>query len=276
MPDETIVESAVPRRRSFRPRRPASGANAVESGGATDGNPTPDGLGLPLSARASATDGGVEEIDRLASDPGLTAGDPDGLAAVPTVDDGLGTPPPLERPRDAGSAVQGQAPWRDGGRGVSRRRGRGGPAPALDGRPPLQRGGQAMGPRPAPARGPNSVSAVPARPTRVPPAPYASSLGRMPTPGDASSGFRSIGRSPEEIARLAQEARREARLNRGRMFRAAAVGQSEPYRALGRGTGAAPTSGVTGNGLGRSGNGPSRPQSRPGVSRTGRPQIGRP
>ena len=84
------------------------------------------------------------------------------------------------------------------------------------------------------------------------------------------------GLSPEEIARLAQEARREARLNRGRMFRAAAVGQSEPYRALGRGTGAAPTSGVTGNGLGRSGNGPSRPQSRPGVSRTGRPQIGRP
>jgi hypothetical protein len=271
VPDELIVEPAAPRRRSYRPRRPVYDEPSVDGEAVTGGNSTSDGLKLPASSSAPTTDGGVEEADGLAVIRTLTAGDPAEVGSVPTELDGAHTPPALDRPRDADSAVQVQAPWRDGGRGASRRRGRGGPVPAFDGRSPVRRDGQPMGVVPAPPRGPNSVSAVPARPMRGVPTPYASSLGRMSTPGDASSGFRSIGRSPEDVARLAQEARREARLNRGRMFRAAAVGQAEPYRALGRGTSTPPTSGVTGNGLGRSGNGPSRPQSRPGASRTGRP-----
>ena len=271
--DEPIVEASPARRRPSRPRRRVASVDEasipVESvGGALhDADERTTETAEPLDARASETpppepvtggDGSAAELGRV------EAGD---LAGFLVGSGDIGTP--------AEASALDLGDRHEFGRGAPRRRGRSGPRPAFDGPPPGRRDGPPMSARPAPPRGPNSISAPAPRPTRGVSAPYGSSLGRMPTPGDTSAGFRSIGRSPEDIARLAQEARREARLNRGRMFRAAAVGQSEPYRALGRGPSPPPSSGGNGNVGDRFAPGGSRPPSRPGAPRSGRPPTGR-
>ena len=260
------MSSARPRPTRSR-RRVASvegGSVPVESvEGAPQGRiDLPSEATPPLNAHASSD---VLEIQGSAAHPEHVAS---GDAPSASADSGHSATPADAPEPDLGER-------REYGRGPAWRRGRGAPRPAFDGPPPGRRDGRPMAPRPAPPRGPNSVSAPATRPVRGVPAPYSSSLGRMPAPGESSAGFRSIGRSPEEIARLAQEARREARLNRGRMFRAAAVGQSEPYRALGRGPSTPPSSGANGNVRDRFGSGGARPPSRPGGPMSGRPPTGR-
>ena len=269
MSDESVVDPATPRRRQYRARRTADSvigdsvppnAAVIDSADVLDETP-------PMVAGVTPEIPHTEPGRLGADEPPSGDGTPSAGGVLVAVD---GTPR-----MDAPDTTTEPAPWRDGGRGPSRRRGRGGARPTFDGPPPARREGPSMSARPAPPRGPNSISAPAARTMRGASAPYGSSLGRMPAPGDASGGFRSIGRSPEDIARLAQEARREARLNRGRMFRAAAIGQSEPYRALGRATPSSPLTGANGNVSDRLGNGPARPPSRPGAPRGGRPPAGR-
>lgn len=95
-------------------------------------------------------------------------------------------------------------------------------------------------------------SGLPPSPNRP---PTGSTRQTPPAPG---GGFRSIGRSPEEIARAAEEARRQARADRGRWFQSAAAQatRTEPFRTLGRGT--SPNSSV-GRALGGSRTTPSSP-----------------
>ena len=271
--DEPIVEASPARRRPSRPRRRVVGVDDVSvpdelAGGVPqEAVDDPSDVAEPLSARVSET----PPPERGIGDNG-SAGGPGHVATGDSVGPSVGL-------GDVAISAEASAlelvDRREFGRGPSRRRGRSGPRPAFDGPPPGRRDGPPMSARPTPPRGPNSISAPAPRPMRGVPAPYGSSLGRMPTPGDSSAGFRSIGRSPEDIARLAQEARREARLNRGRMFRAAAVGQSEPYRALGRGPATPPSSGGNGNVSDRFASGGPRPPSPPGAPRSGRPPTGR-
>lgn len=270
VPNEENAESVTGRRRTYRPRKPlgdggrtpASVSEYQSDAPVTDPDPPApategggvegrDGTGL-IAPGSEVSDGGVSPLEQSPSSS-------DAESASPAR--------PFARVETNG--------WRDGGRGQPRGRGRSTSRPAFDGSVPPRRDGPPPSPRAGTVRGSNSMPTSGGRPMRGAPATYTSSLGRMPSAGDGSTGFRSIGRSPEEIARLAQEARREARLTRGRMFRAAAIGQTEPYRALGRGPSTPPWSGSNGNVGDRFGGGRGRPQSRPDAPRGGRPPVGR-
>lgn len=284
MADESVVDPNPVRRRPYRPRtRVGDLANTGEPMGAVADilpvkepslglagtEPSPDSV-TPDLLRADRTIEAVADSLPFIDVDSLEQASVSGPADRPSFDTAS-----ARETAEAPTTGTNPAPWRGGERGLGRIRGRGGPRPVHDRVPASRRDGAPIVARSVPPRSPNSVGSPPARPMRGVSPPYGSSLGRMPSPGESSTGFRSIGRSPEDIARLAQEARREARLNRGRMFRAAATGQSEPYRALGRGPTTAPPSGASGNSFDRPGNGGPRPPSRPGGTSNRRPPTGR-
>jgi hypothetical protein len=296
MPDATISESLNGRRRTYNPRK-----RAIDNGGA-DASATGDASALlgadGLELACEDTDGRARPAEHAyALHPtadaasacetvSATSAGHHGLrevgSAVETVDCGSVNPEVVRTGHENETVLSGSSAgagepvdWRDSNRGPSRRRGRGGSRPASDGAMAPRRASSSVLTRPEAARGPNSTASFGARPMGLGSAPYTTSLGRVPSARDASTGFRSIGRSAEDIARVAQEARRQARLNRGRMFRAAAVGQSEPYRALGRGPSTPSVPSRDGNGRDRSGNGGSRQPTRPSAPRGDRPPAGR-
>lgn len=272
VPDEPDVTVPAPaRRRAPQSRRREAGkAEAREQGVA-----------------GASGDGGVLASSTLPNVPDMAVPEPGGAElSVPTPSEAMATlvegiphtGASARNPRAFGPFASAPASARaddmtagtGGARPPVRRQGRGGRWP-VDGPervPTSRRPGQAPG-RPMTERDPNAAGSL-RRPMPVPGAPVGTSLGRTMPPGGSGAGFRAIGRSPEDIARLAQEARREARLNRGKLFRAAAIGQSEPYRALGRGPTPAPGS-PFGSRLGGAGH----PPGRGGPPRIGRPSPGR-
>ncbi|NCV01368.1 MAG: hypothetical protein EBV53_09310 [Proteobacteria bacterium] len=140
--------------------------------------------------------------------------------------------PEIPAPRDQANVQRGQAGGPRPGFQGPRPQGRvGSQGPSRDpaGRP-VTRPGQGQGPRPASTSmlgGPGRLGG--GRPgDRVPPATGGMASG-------ANNNFRSLGKSPEELARQAEAARREARATRGRWFQAAASStRGGTYRALGR------------------------------------------
>ena len=140
--------------------------------------------------------------------------------------------PDIPAPRDQANVQRGPAGGPRSGFQGPRPQGRvGSQGPSRDpaGRP-VTRPGQGQGPRPASTSmlgGPGRLGG--GRPgDRVPPATGGMASG-------ANNNFRSLGKSPEELARQAEAARREARATRGRWFQAAASStRGGTYRALGR------------------------------------------
>lgn len=150
-------------------------------------------------------------------------------------------------PRDQASGSRGPGGGRQGFQGPrpAGRAGAEGPTRDPAGRP-VTRPGQGQVPRPPST----SMLGGPGRLGGVRPGDRSASVTGGMSSG-ANNNFRSLGKSPEELARQAEAARREARATRGRWFQAAASSNSGgTYRALGRD---ANSTGSPGRGAGNGG-----------------------
>ena len=139
--------------------------------------------------------------------------------------------PDVSAPRDQAPGSRGPGGPRQGFQGPrpAGRAGAQGPTPDPAGRT-VTRPGQGLGPRPPST----SMLGGPGRLGGVRPGDRGAPVtGGMST--GANNNFRSLGKSPEELARQAEAARQEARATRGRWFQAAASSnRGGTYRALGR------------------------------------------
>lgn len=245
MTDDAVTEAAVPnRRKPVRRRAAAVVKNAVEM--------TPSGPVIQLSDELSGERGVT--ADTGVQGEGLVVTDP-----APQLEVEAHAVSRPEALREDGADAFGRRRHRRGGprrgepiiptpRGPANgQRGGGAPRPGFQGPRPLgrvgdqgpnrepagravTRPGQGQGPRPASSSmlgGPGRLGG--ARPAVRGP----SATGGMAS--GANNNFRSLGKSPEELARQAEVARREARATRGRWFQAAASSvRGGTYRALGR------------------------------------------
>ncbi|MSQ44232.1 MAG: hypothetical protein EXR45_08530 [Chloroflexi bacterium] len=262
MIDDAVTESSVPNRpKPVRRRTTVIVKNAVDETPSTPDNQPDDGFSGEL---ALLVDVGSEGEGLVVTDPAPLIEIEAHAVAEPEqasveVSDAFGRRRHRRGgPRRSGSDIPAPRDQGSGPRGPA-----GGPRPGFQGPRPAGRVG---------AQGPNRDPA--GRPvTRLGPRPPSTSMlggpGRLGgvRPGDrgpsatggmasgANNNFRSLGKSPEELARQAEVARREARAMRGRWFQAAATSnRGGTYRALGRDANSAASPGrEAGNGGGNAG-----------------------